>query len=118
GQSARFVFVNIVERQPGIEPGPPAEIDAFAQSSAGLHTAADEREMRTAAQLQSLVLFPGVAVFVGFEERALCGRRGKLFPHKIAHAIDNLGALALMEKRVIRSGKNMHALYRRRETVE
>ena len=41
-----------------------------------------------------------------------------MFPHKSAHAINNLGALALVKKRVIRGGENMHALYRRRETVE
>src|SRR2546423_10747014 len=116
--SAGSVFVNIVERQSRIEAGAPAEIDAFAQPAAGFHPAANQSEVRTAAQLQPFVFLPGVAILVGLEERGSHRRTRELLPNKIAHALNDLRALALMKKRVISRRENVHAFVRRREAVE
>ena len=66
--SARLIFVNVIEGQPGIETGAPAEGDAFAQAPACFHPGADEGKLRTAAQLQPLMFFPGVAGLIRLEQ--------------------------------------------------
>src|SRR5213079_2909488 len=96
----------------------PAEIDPLAQAAARLHSAAHQREMRTAAELQSLVFLPRMSVLVGVEQPWLGWCGSELFPHKIADPIDHLRAFALVEKSVISRGENVHAFHRRRETVK
>ncbi len=66
--SLRLVFVDVIERESGIETTAPAEIDAFAQPPAGFHARAHDGKLRTAAQLQPFVFLPGVAEFVGVEQ--------------------------------------------------
>ena len=96
-----MIFVNVIQRETGIETTAPSEVDPFAQAAARLHRRADERKLRTAAQLQAFVLLPRVADVVRFQERS--GRRGlrEAFQDELADTLDHAGSILLVKNRVI-----------------
>ena len=109
----RLIFVDVIEREPGIESTPPAESDAFTEAAAGFHAGAHNRKLRPASQLEPFVFLPRVAKLIGIEKRRCDRGRRESLGNKFAHPIDNLRAFFFVEERVKRGGENVHSLYRR-----
>ena len=118
-RSLRLVFVDVIERESGIETAAPAEIDAFAQAPAGLHARREPRQTadRRAASSRSYSsqVWPNLSAL---SRDGATGCSANRSTNKFARAFDDLGPLLLVKDRVKRGGKNVHPLHGRREAVK
>src|SRR5262245_4292058 len=65
GPTGRFILVNIIERETGIETRTPADLDASAQSTRKFQSSAGDCKPSTAVVLQALMFARRVSASVG-----------------------------------------------------
>src|SRR5438046_6922389 len=70
-RAARFIFVNIIQRESRIEAIPPAETYAVAQASGHSQSRACHGKFHSARRLQPLVFIPCIASLICVQKRRL-----------------------------------------------